>query len=1238
MVTSKLSSSASFEAEADGTSSKSVLVAAEGETSETIQPDEQPGSMKDSNVESRINDKQEHKEDKGAVFLWGVQIPQQFARYTWHVTVVLAGMIIIAPRRFFFGVIHLVLTTIGVTLGIGLGLGLAMHVYEQLQSLHRAHHHETKLGQGGQAAGTTPTQPNTKRMSKKGNEGGSSFGGGAGGGGAGGGPMMTESMTRSKQGGSSSILEDGNTYLSLMAASGYYMEDKILRAQVVRANADFWKIRYPFTGVPVQQQKGALLLQEDWPSLPHPITVQLGRFVEHVMRDYVSTWYSKMDAGCVYRDERDLRAKGEPRDGGDDPVGEERNEVSKEEGTALRDEGGSAPTTPSKKNTDAQQQHLHLQRLMVFSTQRHRRSPMLDQTYRVLSVAFGNLATRAEHVNIFSLAMLKWTQVLAHTFKVYRTLRKAAMDKNVEAQKRLQNNGTGGNTSNSTNLNRNKAAAAAASFASAAMNVNAAEPKPQPPTEVQVAREFLLAGKLHCAVTFGLDLPSLLFADATGQECGTGTEVTISATTSATSPTKTPSSFSKNDKEIQDKILAERLFQTTMLKECELDYNRVVAYRLCRALLPRTEFASTVLSSLVVEIFSGCVLQPLMGIFTPVYLNGWIIAGMAKKKASKSAAAADNEKNEKTAAAPKPPPKVKVVVGSDEAAATTKETSIEVSPGLQEEVALSDELSNENKTSVSGDATFEDCDVLDDPLPTPLELDLDDDGFAGGQYIDDEEEDDEVVDVLEGEGSEGLAETESADKLLTLAAMTLIQLQQKVDFELCRMAKLNHQEVGVNWDDPTCQVWVVRLVLILEAAVLNGRCKYVESNEEAKVMDDSVDKSRNESGDIADETPMYDSLSQVLMELTADIDGFESRVDEMNKERELGKKSPKLSTMVVDYEPEPSEISTLRTLISTWLHTGQLYRSLSVLIKAHGSFLSAFYSPSAFLANPNAAEGFVRQMKLLDGVDVMVDTMAVLASARLDPEQTDDSIPTMLPSRRRSMMETPSREGPATALFVPEARNPLGGRLGQGFGQGLGMLKTNIANRLAEQQQPREQQQHRESQQEPPTTPTEMAAYMSDLSTPRHLDFSRNAAFASSLRDERERRMRSWETRKADTTVQTVHRKGASAADIDLHTELHSVARIFYNGTNIMAIRDAARRKDSEESDPGGEGNEKDGQSKVSLLTVEMVSNRRRIEVPDDDSSFLLRAQVSWLSKMISSEFGTKSHMMLLPSLSVVVS
>ena len=42
------------------------------------------------------------------------------------------------------------------------------------------------------------------------------------------------------------------------------------------------------------------------------------------------------------------------------------------------------------------------------------------------------------------------------------------------------------------------------------------------------------------------------------------------------------------------------------------------------------------------------------------------------------------------------------------------------------------------------------------------------------------------------------------------------------------------------------------------------------------------------------------------------------------------------------------------------------------------------------------------------------------------------------------------------------------------------------------------------------------------VSNARYLDFHRNAAFASSLRSERERRMRSWASLKADESLQYI--------------------------------------------------------------------------------------------------------------------
>jgi hypothetical protein len=88
-----------------------------------------------------------------------------------------------------------------------------------------------------------------------------------------------------------------------------------------------------------------------------------------------------------------------------------------------------------------------------------------------------------------------------------------------------------------------------------------------------------------------------------------------------------------------------------------------------------------------------------------------------------------------------------------------------------------------------------------------------------------------------------------------------------------------------------------------------------------------------------------------------------------------------------------------------------------------------------------------------------------------------------------------------------------------------------------------------------------------------------------------------------------------SEEDIATHKELHHLARIFYAGTNMIALRDAARRMNVEvEGATSAEESAVAEDVHVSLMTVETACSRRRIEVPDDDSSFLLRAQVSGLA------------------------
>ena len=980
-------------------------------------------------------------------------IPQEYQRHATATCIVGVAVFCAAPVRVLLALGHLVWTCIGTMLGVGLGLGLALHVYEQLQAWSKAHELQKMHSQpGGLTISASASASSTVR-----------------------GKSIGESMIRSRGNMSraqSSVLEDSSSYLALMASAGYLDDEKVLRGQVLKGDASFWDVKYRFTDVTVERQRGPQLLRADWPGLPEPITRELGRFVEHVMRDYVSGWYCRLDSGCLYKDEKTKRSLGIQRDG-NQPLPVPFEGCTQEQPTEPQSEvpTQSAPTP----------HHHSIGRKMVFSTLTHRNIPMLDQTYRVLSAAFGSLATRAEQINVFSLALLKWTQVLAHTFKQYRNLRRLAEEKN----------------------------------------------QTDSPTEVQIVREFMLAGKLHKAITFGLDVPSLLFADALGTECGTGTD--------------------KPSSQDASQVLEERLFSTPMLKECELDYNRVVAFRLVRALLPRNESASNVVMALVTEIMGACVLQPLMNLWVPSFLNELIVNSMTPKQVDESSA---NE-----ASSVPVDQETRTEVNGDSGNANLN------MPGT--------ELSNDNdgtansRPSASSRQPSRDLDSSDEKLmelsqSVPLSTTTGDsrsrlsstDGTTStGSYFAEEEVTERNREVV-------------GDLLLKLSSIAIKELQRYVDLQECRIARLNNRENSVDYDDPSCQEAVLRLVMIVEAAFLQGRCSY-----RFRASRDTDDKSTTSTKTDPEE---IEPLSQLLMEMTSDMTAFEKRLEidsQQDNDRELF-----VSNSDMDFVPDQNEISTLRTLISTWMHTGQLTRAVRLVIKGMENIFLPYYTDNAFLVVNRTAQAFQQQMDLFDKVDIMVETMAVLASPRLDIEAEALLIP-------RNELESDEVQDLAGKSSRPSA------------------LNDDVSS---------------------PSVSDLMAHNFGTTSTPRYLDFHKNAAFAASLRSERERRLRSWDSQKSDDPLQPIHRPGASASDIELHNELHSLARIFYNGTNVMSIRDAARRSDADDQETKPPQTTHGDDGKVSLITVETVSNRRRIEVPDDDSSFLLRAQVSasklWIS------------------------
>ena len=642
--------------------------------------------------------------------IMGVSIPKERAIAGCFIAL---AIFCAAPIKIIGSLWHIFLTTVGMAAGVGVGLGLAMHVYERLQSMQNAHDGTTMY---------SPTTTTKKRRSS-----------------------LEKNIKPAKATGRmTSRLEDGTSYAALMTSAGYYVGDKILRGQVLKEDDSFWDIEYRFTGVPVDQQHGPKLFQEDWPSLPVPVARELGRLVEHVVRDQISTWYSRLDPGCIFLDEKQRRLDGIPRDGGQLPLPPTTTSVtmspaSTETKTIESNSGSDDDNLQTSKGAEADRRRS---RKMVFSTRVHRYIPMLDQTYKTLSAAVGTLATRAEHVNVFSLALLKYTHVLAHTFKVYRTLRGIAQTKNATAN----------------------------------------------PTEIQVTREFLLAGKLHRAVTFGLDVPSLLFADKTGQECGTGTD-------------KAPLN--------PDQVLEQRLFGTRILADCELDYNRVLAHRLIRAMIPKSDSNSHVTLALIVEIFGSVVLQSLMNLWIPSFLNNIIKRATANKgpAADANSGASASELPDHEARQTDPP-----------AVATRKKTT----DGFQKSCSSIDvetrSLSGQLEiTGSTVDGTSEPRSGVHSPsltketTNTPTNVSID---FRNDSLHSDFDQMNNIADQ---------ATFSSGEIILKLTSIALQDMETFMDFEQCRLARAKNIETEVDWDDPLCQEAVLKLVIVLEAAILHGR-------------------------------------------------------------------------------------------------------------------------------------------------------------------------------------------------------------------------------------------------------------------------------------------------------------------------------------------------------------------------------------------------------------------------------
>ncbi|KAL7471344.1 hypothetical protein ACHAXS_011639 [Conticribra weissflogii] len=1221
---------------------------------------------------------------------------------------------------------HLLCRIVGTSLGIGLGLGLAGHLYELLEQwkenegnnqgasiddeVMSRDHVKQRISSHRSASITLPIHTNLFKDNAAATT------------------LSPSTKTTRKE---NRAMEDSHSYHSLMKSAGYVVDDGMLRCQMVRGEqahlatmANGTRQQQPYSPEQVHKPRtpptiykfdkgetAATQMRRLWPNLAPVVNESLAKLTEFVIRDYVASWYSKVDENVGYSDPAvddtapvpdDTSAalkqigKVECVQGVSERIEARRssdgNSVlnssfnSKESKRSFKESDIPAHLTKSmpamtkttaitelqantilsssvssippmlKKNKQKTQQ----QRTMVLTTTGTRSSPFIDSLYSAFSYLLGVLATRAsENVNVFEVLLLHFPNVLGQNVRVYREMRRIAVEKKqrrvaAEAEKwrknqkeaMRENSGErfhGGEINVDPSLSRGISREGSSSFMlqppqiDGSLRSSKKASKREEITEIAVVREYLLAGRFHRALTFGLDVPSLLFADPLGRDCAPGP------------------SYSRNDDASrrkghpdEDAILEYRLLNpiSTLINECELDYNRVLAARISKLSLPKNELDSSIVRTMLVEMLASCVLNPIMGCFSPEYVNGWIIKGLGLVEEEGSS---DPEKG----------------VDSNESAGTIKRHECIASSTIYggdslrrtESVASSmkEEYHEEDHiTSIGSD----DDEILDSGVDDGTGHFRDIIGCDGSIVSDTE-------DSLYGAEHEFcpkdraavLSSCSKADQIITLLSMSIIELSRFIDFDECRHSRDTNVDININWDSSKCRDAVRHLVLVIEAAILFGgrserkRTKEVESNNALTEMEieATLEQSLQEGGlsyngddievdiEVVSEnktrpvsTHHHTFLSTALMELTADIDSFEKAVmdaEQYSQESDDDDVSDDGQNNTIDvFIPRPNDLSTLRTLVAAWLHTGQAYRVLSIIIRAKHTIMRPFYHKSAFLRNDNYAKDFTKLLRQLEGVEILVDTMAVLASQCLLVDNGLENLIRIFEHgvSKNGQVNIGGRDASVSMLssgshrHQPEVFGSQRVQLNNSNPLSMvGSVRANIQHnrdrlqrfaqsatesfhwgggKTPDQVEHLSSQTHRQSKSGNTNSLHNM--HQNSHNTPSYLDFNKNSVLASSLRTERERRHQSWlsETKCVEKVDCVFRSKGITDKDILMHKELHHLSKYFYSNTNEIRI------------DPCSIGKVPYSASAANV-TVKAVSGRRKIEVPDEDSSFLLRGQ-----------------------------
>ena len=406
-----------------------------------------------------------------------------------------------------------------------------------------------------------------------------------------------------------------------------------------------------------------------------------------------------------------------------------------------------------------------------------------------------------------------------------------------------------------------------------------------------------------------------------------------------------------------DDVLYARLFspQSQLLVESELDYCRILSHRLVKETTAKIDFDSPTLRSMAVEMVASCVLSPIMSCFSPDMINYGLIKILEPYAKSTTAERAGE---------------------SGETMLTSVDSDMDLMRGWDQ------------RSSSAELVQMEESEMAQHVPKVQIET----------NFGEEEENDDlslvETIDAASVDiDSNELTRDKSCQNILILLTMSLIALQEHLDLDEIKISRQSNAEVNVNWDAPTCRAAVRRLVLVVEAALLHG-LRARRDQKQSRRSTSNVIGGENENefsegheidqinveGDVAmldddgDEEQVEDaahlqptSIIVLLMELTEDVDSFEKRVSEeevISSSASLDDSEHSLDDTDTDMHQidwatrlPPNEASSLRTLIAAWLHTGQLFRTLSVFLQSRRTIIRPFYHSGAFMRDTDAARG-----------------------------------------------------------------------------------------------------------------------------------------------------------------------------------------------------------------------------------------------------------------------------------------